>query len=100
VTWKSKFIAVLLILALCTPALAIGQDKVGHFAVGAGLGWVGTTAENGFWASVTVSALKEAFDACGNGMPEVEDFLAGALGALLTYLIRTQFTPTGINTAE
>ena len=91
-TWKSKFIAVLLILALCTPALAM-NDKVGHFAVGAGLGWVGTTAENGFWASVTVSALKEAFDACGNGTPEVEDFLAGALGALLTYLIRTQFTP-------
>ena len=91
-TWKSKFIAVLLILALCTPAFAM-NDKVGHFAVGAGLGWVGTTPENGFWTSVTVSALKEAFDACGNGMPEVEDFLAGALGALLTYLIRTQFTP-------
>ena len=90
---KSKLVAVVLILALCTPAFAVGQDKIGHFAVGAGLGWVGTTAENGFWASVTVSALKEAFDACGNGMPEVEDFLAGALGALLTYLIRTQFTP-------
>jgi len=90
---KNKLVAVVLILALCTPAFALGQDKVGHFAVGAGLGWVGTTAENGFWTSVTVSALKEAFDACGNGMPEVEDFLAGALGALLTYLIRTQFTP-------
>ena len=44
VTWKSKFIAVLLILALCTPAFAIGQDKIGHFAVGSAIGWVGTTA--------------------------------------------------------
>jgi len=93
VTWKSKFIAVLLILALCTPAFAVGQDKIGHFAVGSAIGWVGTTAENGFWTSVTVSALKEAFDACGNGTPEWADFGAGVLGALLTYLIRTQFTP-------
>lgn len=92
-TWKSKFIAVLLILALCTPAFAVGQDKIGHFAVGSAIGWVGTTAENGFWTSVTVSALKEAFDACGNGTPEWADFGAGVLGALLTYLIRTQFTP-------
>ena len=90
--WKSKIVAVVLILALCTPAFAM-NDKVGHFAVGSAIGWVGTTPENGFWTSVTVSALKEAFDACGNGTPEVEDFLAGALGALLTYLIRTQFTP-------
>jgi len=93
VTWKSKFIAVLLILALCTPAFAIGQDKVGHFAVGSAIGWVGTTAENGFWTSVTVSTLKEAFDATGHGTPEWADFGAGVLGALLTYLIRTQFTP-------
>jgi len=49
VTWKSKFIAVLLILALCTPAFAM-NDKVGHFAVGSAIGRVGTTAENGFWA--------------------------------------------------
>ena len=90
--WKSKIVAVVLILALCTPAFAM-NDKVGHFAVGSAIGWVGTTAENGFWTSVTVSALKEAFDATGHGTPEWADFGAGVLGALLTCLIRTQFTP-------
>ena len=44
---RKKIVAALLVLALCTPALAM-NDKAGHFAVGAGLGWVGTTAENGF----------------------------------------------------
>lgn len=88
---RKKIVAALLVLALCTPALALGQDKIGHFAVGSAIGWVGTTAENGFWTSVTVSALKEAFDASGMGTPEWEDFGAGVLGALLTYLVRTQF---------
>jgi len=42
--WKSKLVAIALILALASPAMAIGQDKVGHFAVGSAIGWVGTTA--------------------------------------------------------
>jgi len=28
---KNKLVAVVLILALCTPAFAVGQDKIGHF---------------------------------------------------------------------
>lgn len=89
---RCRLIAILLILALCSPAYAL-SDKAGHFIAGSALGFVGTTPENGFWTSVTVSAFKELADASGMGTPELADFGAGVLGALLTYLIRTQFTP-------
>lgn len=86
-----RLICLLLILTLASPVCAIEQDKVGHFAVGSTLAWVGTTPENGFWASVSVSAFKELADSMGMGTPEWEDFGAGVLGALLTYLVRTQW---------
>ena len=90
---RCRLIAILLILVIAAPCVAIEQDKVGHFAVGSALGFAGTTAENGFWLSVSVSAFKELADASGMGTPEWEDFGAGVLGALLTYLVRTQFAP-------
>lgn len=77
---------------MTSPAFAL-NDKAGHFLAGSALGFAGTTAENGFWLSVSVSAFKELADASGMGTPEWEDFGAGVLGALLTYLVRTQFAP-------
>lgn len=85
---RSKLIAIVLILALATPACAL-NDKAGHALVGAGIATVGTP-EQGFWLSVGVSGAKELWDSTGRGTPEWADFGAGVGGALLVYLIRKQ----------
>lgn len=93
--------SVILAAAMVAPAAAApciandawtGPDKSLHFVAGGVAGSVGTlvfkSPKAGFWTSVAVAGLKEAYDASGHGTCSLQDFAVtvagGAVGSYST----------------